>query len=126
MSIQGAELLFAYGTLKRGFSNHAILRGAILQEEVLTRPCYRLVTLGDYPALAPGAHAIAGELYQISASLLPELDDFEGAEYVRAAVALADGRSAHAYFITPDALAGARPLNVDVWTGSAACREPAT
>lgn len=113
------ELLFAYGSLKRGLSNHAELRNAAFEGEVLTSARYRLVALGTYPALvAPGDRAVRGELYRVSADLLAELDAFEGEDYDRGSVTLADGRRAHAYFIAEWAMDRARPLDSNARCGS--------
>jgi gamma-glutamylcyclotransferase (GGCT)/AIG2-like uncharacterized protein YtfP len=114
-------LLFVYGSLKRGFPNHACLRDAVARGEARTAAAYRLVSLGPYPGLASGTRSIGGELYWANAFLLQQLDDFEGDEYRRAPVLLADGTSAEAYFIAEHALARAVPLELDAWTGYGAC-----
>lgn len=79
------DLLFVYGTLRRGGGMEPLLEGA-------RRLCHaevdgKLLDLGEYPALVPAAAGtVRGELV-----LLPEpvdgwlrfLDEYEGAEYER-------------------------------------------
>jgi gamma-glutamylcyclotransferase (GGCT)/AIG2-like uncharacterized protein YtfP len=97
------QLLFVYGSLKRGFSNHRQLSRAAFVGECQTAQRYRLFLLGPYPALASeGEHRIHGELYAVDRRTLAKLDVFEGKAYRRAGVELADGRNAHAYFLVSE------------------------
>lgn len=108
-------MLFVYGSLKRGERHHRELRGARFVAEARTAPGYGLVPLGPYVALveAPGrTTGVAGELFEVEETLLPALDEFEGEDYERRAVAVADdatagGHSADAavlaYFKSPRA-----------------------
>jgi gamma-glutamylcyclotransferase (GGCT)/AIG2-like uncharacterized protein YtfP len=66
---------------------------------VATAPQYTLLNLGAYPALAPGAEVVYGELYAVESDTLVLLDEFEGEAYCRAEVKLADGSRAQAYFL---------------------------
>lgn len=91
--------LFVYGSLRRGERHHDELSGAEFLGASVTAPSYRVVEHGGYPALAPGAVAISGELYAVPSSLVPALDAFEGCSYRRGAVRLADGSNAEAYFL---------------------------
>jgi gamma-glutamylaminecyclotransferase len=93
-------LLFVYGSLKRGCSNHAELEGARLVATCSTAPAYGLTTSAGYPAMIPGAAAVPGELYAVSEELLLRLDAFEGADYRREQVELEDGRTALAYVLS--------------------------
>jgi gamma-glutamylcyclotransferase (GGCT)/AIG2-like uncharacterized protein YtfP len=98
------ELLFVYGSLKRGHANHAQLAGAAFLGAAQTAPGYSLYRVGAYPGLALGGHAaVTGELYGVARAAFRRLDEFEGCPwlYERGRVHLADGRSAHAYLI-PD------------------------
>jgi gamma-glutamylaminecyclotransferase len=104
-SMDDATTVFVYGTLKCGCRNHHVLRSALFLGEARTKPVYRMVDCGSYPGLvqADGAregHAICGELYGVDAALLAVLDAFEDAprEFIRASIALQDGRDAEAYF----------------------------
>lgn len=78
------DLVFVYGTLKRGGRNHRLLSGAEFVGLARTERKYRLIDCGPYPALIEHAAEpleITGELYRISASLqpslLPALDELE-------------------------------------------------
>ena len=76
-----ATVLFLYGTLKRGMSNHHRVAGEFLGE-ARTRPLYRLYALGWHPGLVgpveDGGVAIAGELWRVGEDVLAQLDEFEG------------------------------------------------
>jgi gamma-glutamylaminecyclotransferase len=100
----GTVTLFVYGTLKRGCSNHAVMRGAEFAGEAATEPGYLMVNCGSYPGLVRAANgqagmAIRGELYRIDEALLAKLDRFESVptEYVRETIRLADGSEAQTY-----------------------------
>lgn len=104
-----SQLLFVYGSLKRGHSNHAQLAGASFQGVAQSAPGYTLYRVGGYPGLAPGGQgAVTGELYAVPAALFERLDEFEGCPwlYERVRIPLSDGRSVYAYVI-PDARRGA-------------------
>lgn len=94
--------LFVYGSLKRAGKHHDELKGAEFLGEVSTLPGYALEPLGDYLALieSPGTGRVAGELFEVSHSLLRALDQFEGDGYARGQVTLAHAKYglALAYF----------------------------
>lgn len=74
-------LLFVYGTLKRGGSNHAQLAGQTLLGEARTSPGFTLYSLGEYPGLVADPtdlHGVQGELWAVDAAALARLDAFEG------------------------------------------------
>lgn len=74
------DLVFVYGTLKRGGRNHRLLAGAEFVGPARTEPRYRLIDCGPYPALIEYAAEpleVIGELYRIAPSLLPTLDELE-------------------------------------------------
>lgn len=100
-------LVFTYGTLKRGFSNHPLLQdlsasgdaafvGAATTASPLPLVCgpYRVPFLLDLPG---SGRRVAGELYAVTPRGLARLDELEGvsrAHYERLpapAVLLADG-----------------------------------
>ncbi|XP_047074531.1 putative gamma-glutamylcyclotransferase At3g02910 [Lolium rigidum] len=83
-------LVFTYGTLKRGFSNHALLQdlfltgdasfaGAAATAAPLPLVCgpYRVPFLLNLPGSA-GCHRVKGELYSVTARGLARLDELEG------------------------------------------------
>ena len=108
-------LLFVYGSLKRGRRHHAELGGARFVGVARTAPEYRLLDLGEYPALAAGCRAIEGELYEVTEALLVELDRFEGGGYDRGVLRLSDGGTALAYFATPELTRRTPELDGDAW-----------
>jgi gamma-glutamylcyclotransferase (GGCT)/AIG2-like uncharacterized protein YtfP len=74
------RLLFVYGTLKRGCSNHALLACQQFLREVRTPPHYRLYDCGPYPGMvqdAQGGVAVRGEIWQIDEDAFARLDEFE-------------------------------------------------
>ena len=74
-------LLFIYGTLKRGASNHAVLASQKFLGEARSVPGYRLYAVADYPGLVrdpSDTHGITGELWSVTPTALADLDAFEG------------------------------------------------
>jgi gamma-glutamylaminecyclotransferase len=101
-----STLLFVYGTLKGGCSNHHLLAGQTFVGNARTRPGFRLYDLGGYPGIAPQSDdrdGVVGEVWSVDATALAELDRFEGVHeglYRRAPLALMppfDTRSVEAY-----------------------------
>ena len=92
-------MLFAYGTLMRGYPLHRLLaRGAIFVAEA--RAAGTLLDLGRYPGLVPGPGSVRGEVYRVDdAELLAVVDRAEGYNFVRrrVLVTLSDGRRARAW-----------------------------
>jgi len=92
-------LLFAYGTLMRGYALHAVLvRGATLVTTGSVRG--RLLDLRGYPGLIAGAGRVRGEVYRLDdPELLPLLDREEGYNFVRrrGIATLAGGRRARVW-----------------------------
>nr|GLL38656.1 putative gamma-glutamylcyclotransferase At3g02910 isoform X1 [Ipomoea trifida] len=85
-----AYLIFTYGTLKRGFPNHAIMANLIRSGDVTFRGEY--TTVDTYPLVCgpygipylinlPGSGVrIKGELYAVTDSGIVPMDDLEGVE----------------------------------------------
>jgi gamma-glutamylcyclotransferase (GGCT)/AIG2-like uncharacterized protein YtfP len=95
---RSSALLFAYGTLMRGYERHRFLAGATLVTTGHVRG--RLLGLRGYPGLVAGGGRVSGEVYRLDdAQLLPLLDREEGYNFVRrrAIVTLAGGRRARAW-----------------------------
>jgi len=92
-------LLFAYGTLMRGYARHAVLAAGATR---LTTGSVRgrLLGLRGFPGLVEGAGRVSGEVYRLDdPELLARLDHEEGYNFVRrrAVVTLAGGRRARAW-----------------------------
>ena len=102
-------LIFVYGTLRRGESNHCELGPSHYVAQALTAPCYELVDLGPYPALLEhGGDAVHGELYEVPDHWLGHLDLFEDVPtlYERKPIAIADMTEVLGYVMRRE-LAGA-------------------
>lgn len=94
-----AQLVFVYGTLKKGYKNHDCLRrGKFLCQAVTKdKDLVMFHSQGDFPVVIGGIHAgdaprahIQGELYEIPTSDTKYLDWLEGTPqlFVRAKVIL--------------------------------------
>ena len=120
--------LFIYGTLLRGGSNHAKQlqnSGAQWLGSNHTRPAFRLLDFGPFPALLRGGQtSVAGEVLEVTSEVLAKLDQFERCPrlYRRESVNLMDGTQAWAYVMHPDRAATRRsqPIASGVWTQRAA------
>ncbi len=72
------DLVFVYGTLRRGEVNYHLLTGAEFCGVHRTRPRYRMLHLGTYPGVvAGGSTAIEGEVYRVDKRGLAHLDRLE-------------------------------------------------
>jgi gamma-glutamylaminecyclotransferase len=79
---QGMKRVFVYGTLKRGFPNHAYMTGATFVAPVKTVERFPLLVGGDWftPYLLPEAgegFQVAGELWEVPDAMMPALDELE-------------------------------------------------
>jgi pyruvate carboxylase len=77
------DLLFVYGTLRRGFARHKFLGAAGAKFEGKASVRGRLYDLGDFPGVQPAPSAsarVAGEVYRSPnvERALKILDDVEG------------------------------------------------
>jgi gamma-glutamylcyclotransferase (GGCT)/AIG2-like uncharacterized protein YtfP len=93
------RLLFAYGTLMRGYALHqALTRCATYFGPGQIEGT--LLDLGAYPGLVEGRGTVTGEVYRIdSLELLPVVDREEGYNFERRRrkITLADGRQTWAW-----------------------------
>ncbi len=74
--------LFVYGTLMRGGVRQSVLADQRFLGEACTQPHYALFDLGAYPGLVrrdEGGRTIFGELYEVAAGRIEQLDRIEGA-----------------------------------------------
>ena len=75
---QNRQLVFVYGTLRRGEENHRLLVQETMLGEVVTAREFTMIDLGDYPAVVQyGTYAIVGEVYKIAGDTLAKLDELE-------------------------------------------------
>lgn len=114
-----AHLVFVYGTLLRGESNHAVwLSGAHFVDDDRTASCFTLYSFGEYPALVHGGRqSVLGEVYEVSDAQLARLDELEEfpGYYERDRVVLESGREAWVYTLGEDLLEGATVIISGSW-----------
>jgi len=110
------QLVFVYGTLKRGEQNHHWLEGASWQGEA-ELPGVVLHDLGPFPMAVVGAGLALGEVYAVEGSGLAKLDELEGYPrlYNRQVMELVDGRRAWVYLGRPRQVRHAPVLRGGVW-----------
>ena len=76
-----ARLVFVYGTLKRGGSNHGFLLGQTFLGEAQTLPGFQLYRLNGYPGMiasSADSGGVTGEVWNVDAATLAQLDELEG------------------------------------------------
>jgi len=92
-------MIFVYGTLRKGASNHFRLEGSRLRGEAWVLG--HLYPIDWYPALLLDDDGIPvrGEVYEVERDMLRKLDSFEGAEYERlkSPIHLKDGGKVEAW-----------------------------
>lgn len=108
--------VFVYGTLRRGERAHRLLAGGRFLGQIRTEPAFELADAGPYPGLVKGgAVAIWGELWEISPTRLPALDDYEGPDYRRVSIRLEDGTEAHAWVMEEASAEGLPRIGSGDW-----------
>ena len=113
------QLVFVYGTLKRGqANNHQLAGSAFCGEAVL--PELALYNLGPFPmAIASGdpSHCLRGELFAVPDASLAALDRFEGVPrlYERQQRWLSDGRAVWVYVGRPRQVRHVARIPSGVW-----------
>jgi gamma-glutamylcyclotransferase (GGCT)/AIG2-like uncharacterized protein YtfP len=119
------KLVFVYGTLKRGCSNHLFLSGQEFLGEARTVPGFSLYDLGSYPGMiatnSTAPEGVTGEVWAVNAPALEKLDQLEGlAEglYRRVAVPLLPPFADRAVdtYLYARSIADRREIG-DTWTG---------
>ena len=110
--------VFVYGTLRTGEPNHRLLHGYKPVATLRTAPTFELVNLGAFPGMTRGGStAVVGEVYEVRAETLVDLDRLEGHPnfYRREAIELEDGREVSAYLLRPADARGYRPIPSGDW-----------
>lgn len=100
------HLVFVYGSLKRGFTNHRVIGydARFIATTCTVSRKFKMVSLGPFPAVYPnGKWAIEGELYEVDDITLESLDLLEsnGYLYEREEVLLETGDIAWMYVLCP-------------------------
>ena len=110
--------LAVYGTLRPG--GRAFAAFGLAERTCHIGPCRiagRIVDLGGYPGLLTGDEAVAGDLLAFDdASLLDELDAYEGEGYVRATVRLVEPEREALVWLWQGSVEGAQPVPDNDWT----------
>lgn len=115
------KLIFVYGTLKRGGSNHHFLTGQKFIGEARTVPGFRLYALGGFPGMIPlssDEDGVKGEVWSVDAPALIRLDGLEGVDegmYRRLPIALCEpfeGQTIETY-IYNRSIAGRKDLGAE-------------
>ena len=114
----GKAILFLYGSLKRGYSNHHRVAGQTYLGDAATAPHYRVILIGEYGGLVrDDGHglAVTGEVWAVTPECLAELDTFETGEglWARLPVEVPGHPHAEAYLWTGDVPADA--ISGDRW-----------
>ncbi|NOQ48330.1 MAG: hypothetical protein GQ576_04205 [Methanococcoides sp.] len=112
------NLLFAYGTLKKGHKNHHLLTGSSFVSENCTEDKFQMLDMGDFTAVVKDdpVSSIVGELFSVDDSTLSAIDGFEGKWFCREEVLLKDSSVAWMYFLSDDVSYGGRsPIVSGIW-----------
>jgi gamma-glutamylaminecyclotransferase len=87
------EIVFVYGSLKKGYFNHSILKDSEFICKAITMDSgYDMVSLGSFPAMVNnGCYDIHGEVYSVNNNTLNYLDALEsnGSFYTREKIGVA-------------------------------------
>ena len=71
------NLVFVYGSLKKGFNNHPLLERSECVGRGLVHDA-QLYSLGSFPALVIGEGSVEGEVYEADEETMKRLDMLEG------------------------------------------------
>lgn len=100
------NLLFVYGTLKKGKGNSGFLKDAFFLNTAKIKGV-TMYNLGAFPAVVEnGEYTVSGEVYKIDTKILKHVDALEGhpSFYTRKIKGLDTGQSAWVYFLPKKAI----------------------
>ena len=88
MSDEKCEVVFVYGTLRRGGSNHFRMANSLFVAQGKVRG--RLYRIDWYPGFVADENAgpVVGEFFMANAETIAALDEFEGSEYRKVKIAV--------------------------------------
>ena len=112
------ELLFVYGTLRRGGSANHKMRGAKFIVTTHTNGGYALAKYHGLPGIMESGKSnevVKGDLYEVTEDHLYELDRYEDRRYQRKLVDLNDGNQAWAYVLPDDLNQEFEPVKFEDW-----------
>lgn len=97
------QLVFVYGSLRKGLGNSGILATSNMLRATATDDLMTMVSLGGFPAVdrTVESSSIQGELYECAPDVMVRLDRLEsnGSFYTRYPTKLSTGETAWCYFI---------------------------
>jgi gamma-glutamylaminecyclotransferase len=111
-------LVFVYGSMKRGGTEHAALAGSSYLGKVATEATFELIDMGGLPGLTTGGSvSVQGELYAVSERVLANLDELEDHPdtFHRSVLVLSDGREVLGYVLPPTQAVGFPRLSSGTW-----------
>lgn len=113
----GTVRLFVYGSLMSTEYAHSKMHGARFLCEARTPARFDLAHLNRYPAMVPGSRAVFGEVYEVGAGKLRELDAYEEhpSVYRRTTIRLENGWEVQAYLQRPEQVIGRPRLPSADW-----------
>lgn len=111
--------VLVYGTLKKGFPNHHLLRDAEYVSPAEIKR-FKMHDLGPYPAVrftGDSMDRVIGELYRVTSVELEQLDYLEGHPeyYTRIPVPLDDDTGTMAWMYTMDDVRKYKAIEDGVW-----------
>lgn len=94
------ERVAVYGSLRAGMGNHRLLENAKLVAATKTKPEFKMISVGAFPAVFDGDDAVVVEVYDVDDYTMQRLDWLEGypAFYNRKKVKLENGMEAWIYY----------------------------
>lgn len=72
------QLVFVYGSLKKGYGNHPILGNSECLGGAVTKLQFQMHSFGGFPALVKGDKSYQGEVYLVDEATMVRLDRLEG------------------------------------------------
>ncbi len=115
--------VFVYGTLMSGYGNNRLLVGSTFLGKANTWTPYEMISLGGFPAVVQpdvgfAGTQVHGELYEVDANTLQDLDRLEGHPhfYRRRLVWIEQGADMHEawiYMVSGDQYSGRPVVNGD-------------
>lgn len=79
MSSSRENIVFVYGSLRKGFGNHPLLERSKYLGEHFTEDEYTMYSMGAFPVVAEGGGShIFGEVYEVDDNVFSALDRLEG------------------------------------------------
>ena len=107
-----------YGTLRKGYGNHRLLRAAKPLGNALVTG-YAMHSLGGFPAITPGVGTVTVELFEVDDQALTACDHLEGHPnwYARTPATTTTGKACEIYVMPASKLDGRLGHNTLIASG---------